>query len=138
MRENTDQKNSEYGHFSHNEDFETFLPHRSLITIYKAFIRPHLDYRDILYDQPRNAIFCQKNEPVQYKAALAITGAIQSTSQEKPFERLGLQTLKSRRRLRRLCCMYKIIIIGISKYLTALIPKRETGYNIRNGNKPFF
>ena len=60
MRENTDQQNSEHGHFSHSEDFETFLRHKSLITIYKAFIRPHLDYRDILYDPPRNAIFCQK------------------------------------------------------------------------------
>ena len=34
--------------------------------------------------------------------------------------------------------MYKIINIGIPKYLTDLIPKHEIGYNIRNGNKPFF
>ena len=34
--------------------------------------------------------------------------------------------------------MYKIIIIGIPKYLTDLIPKREIGYNIRNRNKSFF
>ena len=34
--------------------------------------------------------------------------------------------------------MYKIINIGIPKYLTDLIPKREIGYDIRNGNKPFF
>ena len=33
--------------------------------------------------------------------------------------------------------MYKIINIGIPKYLTDLIPKREIGYNIRNRNKPF-
>ena len=50
---------------------------------------------------------------------------------------MGLETLKSRRWLRRLCCMYKIINIGIPKYLTDLIPKREIGYNIRNRNKPF-
>ena len=29
------------------------------------------------------------------------------------------------------------INIGIPKYLTDLIPKREISYNIRNGNKPF-
>ena len=56
-----------------------FLPRKSLITIYKAIIRPHLDYGDIVYDQPNNATFCQKIKSFQYKAALAITGAIQGT-----------------------------------------------------------
>ena len=83
------------------------VPRKSLITIYKAIIRPHLDYGDILYGQPNNATFCQKIESFQYKAALAIAGAIQGTSQEKLLEELGLETLKSRRCLRRLCCMYK-------------------------------
>ena len=73
------------------------LLRKSLITIYKAIIRPHLDYGDILYDQPNNATFCQKIESFQYKAALAITGAIQGTSQEKHLEELDLETLKSRR-----------------------------------------
>ena len=30
------------------------LPRSALITIYKAFVRPHLDYGDILYDQAYN------------------------------------------------------------------------------------
>ena len=35
--------------------------------------------------------------------------------------------------------LYKIIIIGVPKYLTDFIPKREVGYNSnRNGNEPFF
>ena len=34
--------------------------------------------------------------------------------------------------------MYKIINIGIPKYLTDLIPKHDIGSNIRNGNKSFF
>ena len=33
------------------------LPRYSLITIYKSFVRPHLDYGDIIYDQPNNEIF---------------------------------------------------------------------------------
>ena len=37
-----------------------------------------------------NANSCQKIESFQYKAALAITGAIQGTSQEKLLEELGL------------------------------------------------
>ena len=31
-------------------EFQQILPRRSLITIYKSFIRPHLDYGDIVYD----------------------------------------------------------------------------------------
>ena len=34
--------------------------------------------------------------------------------------------------------MYKIINIGILKYLIDLIPIHEIGYNIRNRNKSFF
>ena len=34
--------------------------------------------------------------------------------------------------------MYKILNIGIPKYLTNLIPEREISYNIRNRNKSFF
>ena len=52
------------------------LPRRALLTIYKCFIRPNLDYGDFIYDQPNNASFCSKIESVQYNAALAINGAI--------------------------------------------------------------
>ena len=34
----------------------------SLLTIYKSFIRPHLDYGDIIYDQAYNPSFQQKGE----------------------------------------------------------------------------
>ena len=30
------------------------LPHKSLITIDKTFLRPITDYGDIIYDQPKN------------------------------------------------------------------------------------
>ena len=53
------------------------LPRKSLIAIYKIFLRPLIDYDDIIYDQPNKDSFCEKLESIQYKAALAITGAIQ-------------------------------------------------------------
>ena len=40
------------------------LPRQSLLTIYKSFIRPHLDYGDIVYDQPNNENFCNTIEKV--------------------------------------------------------------------------
>ena len=98
------------------------LPRKSLITIYKAFLRPLIDYGDIIYDQPQNESFCEKLESVQYKAALAITGAIQGSSREKLYQELGLESLKSRW-YRRLCCMYKIMKKEAPNYLTNLIPK---------------
>ena len=59
------------------------LPRPSLMTLYKSFIRPNLDYRDIIYDQPFNKFFQNKIEIIQYNACLAITGAIRGTSKER-------------------------------------------------------
>ena len=67
------------------------------MTIYKAFLRPLIDYGDIIYDQLQNKSFCEKLEYVQYKTALAITGAIQGTFRDKIYQELGLELLKSRR-----------------------------------------
>ena len=40
------------------------LPRLPLLTIYKSFITPHLDYGDIIYDQVYTASFHQKIESV--------------------------------------------------------------------------
>ena len=37
-----------------------YLQRNSLLTIYKVFIRPHLDYGDVLYDYPEKCIFYAK------------------------------------------------------------------------------
>ena len=51
------------------------LPRDSLVTIYKSFIRPHLDYEDVIYDEQNNDSFSDKIEQLQYKACLTVTGA---------------------------------------------------------------
>ena len=62
-----------------------FLPHKTLDLIYKALVRSHLDYCDIIYHIPSrqaqvgvtlNALI-EETERIQYEAALAITGAWQ-------------------------------------------------------------
>ena len=40
------------------------LPLHSLVTVYKSFMRPHLDYGDIIYVQPNNESFTQKIERI--------------------------------------------------------------------------
>ena len=52
-----------------------------------------MEISDIIYDQPQNESFSEKLESVQYKAALAITGATQGTSREKIYQELGLESL---------------------------------------------
>ena len=108
------------------------LPRESLITIYKSFVRPHIDYGDIIYDQPNNEQFCNMIERVQYNDALAITGAIKGTSQQKIYNKLGFESLRFRRWFRRMCAFYKIKTTQLPSYLYDLIPKSNHNYNTRN------
>ena len=73
---------------------QTLLPRAPLITIYKSFIRPHLDYGDMIYDQTFNLSFQQKMETIQYNAALAIASAIRGSAREKLCQELSLETLQ--------------------------------------------
>ena len=65
------------------------LPRSSLLTVYKSFLRTHLDYGNVIYDQSNNSRLSDNIETVQYKDALAITGAIRGTSTEKLYQELG-------------------------------------------------
>ena len=82
------------------------VPRKTLVCIYKAFVRPHLDYADIIYDNPSNDFFIHKLETVQYNAALAITGCICGISRDKLYQELGFESLSDRRWLRRLLLFF--------------------------------
>ena len=69
------------------------MPRKSVTTFYKAFLRPLVDYGDIIYDQHQKESFCEKVEPVQYKAELATTGAIHDTSRDTIYPELRLESL---------------------------------------------
>ena len=66
------------------------LPRQIFLTIYKSFTRPLLDCGDVIYDLSLNDSLSNRIETVQYKAALAITGAIQGSSREKICQELRL------------------------------------------------
>ena len=109
---------------------------------YKSFIRPHLDYCDLIYHKPTyddfysnyyseraksdpintNYEFTNKIESVKYNAALAVTGCVRGTSREKLFLELGLTSLYDRRRLHRLTLIYKILNDLTPQYLRRFIP----------------
>ena len=97
------------------------LSRKSLLTIYKSFVRPLLDYADIIYDKPYNESFKEKLEAVQYNACLAITGAIRGTSRERLYRELGLETLNNRRWSRKLFFFHKIIKGFSPSYLQKIL-----------------
>lgn len=56
------------------------LPCLALLTIKRSFVGPHLDYGDVIYDQPGNDAFSYKIVTFQYNASLVMTGATRGTS----------------------------------------------------------
>ena len=110
---------------------QNLLPRAALITLYKSFIRPYLDYGDIIYEQAFNSSFHEKLESIQYNASLAITGAIRGTSREKLYNELGLESLHGERWYKKLCYFYKFYVFKQPEYLFVLIPARTSNYRTR-------
>ena len=63
---------------------------KNLLTIYKSFVKPNLDYAHIMYDKLHES-FKSKIEMVQYIAALIINGAFKGTSRDKIYQELGFE-----------------------------------------------
>ena len=54
--------------------------------MYKLYVRPHLDYGDIIYhkyDPDLSSVITKRLEQTQYAASLAVTGAWRGTSRER-------------------------------------------------------
>ena len=113
-------------HLSH------FLPLKALDQMYKALVRSHLDYCDIIYHIPPSInpppqlptfnYLMEKIERVQYQAALAVTGAWQGTNCSKLYEELGWETLSDRRMVRRILLIHKITNNMTPSYLKNKLP----------------
>ena len=109
--------------------------HRDVLDqMYKLYVRPHLDYGDIIYHN-QNLHLMSKLESTQYDAALAVSGAWRGTNTDKVLEELGWETLAHRRWYRRLCQFYKIENNSSPEYLKNHLPeRRENPYNLRRPN----
>ena len=99
----------------------------SFLFFLSSFVRPHLDYCDVIFHVPHKVGLSLSNtmeeiEKVQYKAALAITGAWQGSNRSKLYEELGWESLSDRRITRRLLMMYKIVNNHTPDYLTEKLP----------------
>ena len=95
--------------------------------MYKTYVRPHLDYADIIYhDQLKDSM--DLLESVQYQAALIVTGCWKGSSRIKVYTDLGWESLSDRRHFRRLSMFYKIKNGLAPSYLTERV--RDTPPNI--------
>ena len=92
-----------------------------LALTYKLYVRPHLDYGDVIYHNQRDDLM-KLIEQVQYKAALIVTGCWQGTSREKLYDELGWEPLDQRRWSRRMTLYYKIVNGLTPSYLFEHVP----------------
>ena len=103
--------------------------------MYKLYVRPHLDYGDIVYhrhDHEMLQSFTRELEQTQYLAALAVTGAWRGTNRQRLYEELGWESLYQRSWYRRLCHFLRLKSSHHPEYLYAEIPpERQVMYNLR-------
>ena len=123
----------------------TFLPRKALDQMYKALVRSHLDYCDIIYHIPSVQTqfgvnlpdLMEKAERIQYQAALAVTGAWQGSSRSKLYEDLGWESFSERRWCRRILQLHKIVSKMTPSYLKDKLPRHRRPLYSQNNNNTF-
>ena len=100
-------------------------------TIYFSFIRPILEYADIIWD---NCTQYEKNEPekIQIEAAMIVTGATRSCSNKTILEEAGWDSLETRRYKHRLITFHKMVHQTAPQYLQNLVPPSVHRVSQRN------
>ena len=103
--------------------------------IYKLYVRPNLDYADVVYHkaEDKNDLFYSENtnpmmkqvEMVQYEAARIVTGAWKGTSRDKLYKNLGWESLNERRVMRKLCIFYETLDTKFPNYLFSILDNQS-------------
>ena len=128
------------------KQLKKWISHKPLETIYKMYVRPHLDYGDMVYDRgelEKNGILpigistssLRNVESLQYEAARIITGAWKSTNRDKLYKNLGWESLQERRLIRRLCLLREVHDTKFPNYLYQILEKQTKS---RLSNLVFF
>ena len=110
------------------------LDRRSLETIYVSFIRPLLEYADVVWDNcTRYEV--EAIEKIQLEAARIVTGTTKLVSIEELYNETGWETLEKRRTKHKLSLFYKMNNNMTPEYLSNLVPQpieTATNYNLRH------
>ena len=112
------------------------LYRKSLETIYMAFIRPLIEYGDIIWD---NCSQYEKQEldKIQNEAARITTGTTRLVSIRAPCKEIGWDSLEKRRSNNKLTLFYKMTHNLAPLYLSSLVPQSVSNIllcNLRNSN----
>ena len=110
------------------------IDRKSLETIYLSFVRPLIEYADVVWD---NCTSHDKQEldKIQNEAARITTGATKLVSIHLLCQEIGWESLESRRRHHKLILFYKMVNNLTPPYLSSLIPTtvgNTSTYNLRN------
>jgi hypothetical protein len=101
--------------------------------IYLGFIRPLLEYGDIIWDSPLEVL--HPLESIQRNAARIVVGATARCSTQGLYNETSWEPLEERRHFHRTMLMYKIVQGEAPRYLTDLVPglvRTRTNYRLRN------
>ena len=121
------------------------LPRKRPDQMYKALVRFHLDYCDIIYHIPSVQIqfgmtltdLMEKAERIQYQKALATNRAWQGSSRLKLYEELRWESLSGRRWCRRILQIHKIVSNKTPSYLKDKLPRYRRPLYSQNNNNTF-
>ena len=110
------------------------LDRKSLETIYISFIRPLLEYTNVVWD---NCIQYESNEleKIQNEAARIVTGATKLVSLHSLYTETSWESLISRREKHKLTLYYKMLNGMTPEYLSSLVPptfRSTVRYNLCN------
>jgi hypothetical protein len=112
------------------------LDRKSLETIYLSFIRPLLEYSDVVWDN-----ITQQDEfeleKIQLEACRIITGTTKLVSISNLYEDTCIQPLKVRRYKHKQILLYKMFNNLSPHYLSSLVPDtvgESSDYNLRNAD----
>ena len=110
------------------------LDRKSLQTIYFTFIRPILEYADVVWNNCTQ-YEATELEKIQYEAARIVTGATKLVSINSLIHETGWETLLDRRKKHKLLMFYKMQNSLSPDYLSSLVPPtigNTTNYPLRN------
>lgn len=116
--------------------FKFVLDRKSLEIVYTSFIRPVLEYGNIIWD---NCTQQEKQdiEKIQLEAARIATGTTKLVSLNSLYQEIGWDTLESRRRKQQLTLFFKMHNNLSPVYLSSLVPplvNNMSRYHLRNAN----
>lgn len=112
------------------------LDRKSLEIIYTAFIRPLLEYGDVIWD---NCTLQDKQEldKIQNEAARIATGTTKLVSLNCLYREIKWESLEHRRNKHKMTLFYKMLHNLTPLYLSSLIPQSVSDishYNLRNSD----